>query len=1390
MAIIYQNYHKHTMYSNLRVADSAATYQDYVDRIKELGQTVLTSCEHGFQGHHILVNDIAKANGLKFVLVAEAYWVKDRFEKDRSNCHIILAAKNENGRQCINEILADAVETGFYAQPRIDRELILSLPPKDVLVTTACIAFWRYEDVDDFVLELKEHFKDNFYLEVQYHETDEQRKLNRHILDLHYAHNIPLIMGCDSHFVYLEEASERDNYLESKGVVYEDEEGWYMDMPTGDEAYNRFARQGVLNHDEIMEAIENTNVFLTFEDYQSPIYDTEIKMPTIYPELTQEEKDEKLVNLIWDKWGEEKIKIDQNRWDEYESEIQKELDTIIITKHADYFLLNYEIIREGIRRGGKITLTGRGSAVSFYVNKLLGFTTVDRIAAPVKMFPERFMSPTRVLQTKSLADIDFNCSKQEPFEDAQKYVMGNEHAYVMVALGTLKQLAAWKMYARAKHVDFEISNRVSAGIEKYNMAVKHADDDDKDSIDITKYIPADLVNYYEESKKYQGIITDSKKAPCSYLLYNGNIRREIGLFRAKDNVCCLMDKNLADSHKFLKNDILKVKVVDLYYRIFERLGMEPLSIDELREKCDPLDAAWNMYKIGATCGLNQVEQHGATSMVSRYSPTNISELCGFVAAIRPGFKSMLNTYLDREDFEYGIPSFDKLIQTPEMPNSFVLYQEMAMETLNYAGIDMSECYAIIKAIAKKKVQEVFKRKEEFLKGFAEKIMIEEFVEETKAHELAEQVWQILEDSSGYSFNCCVAGDTKIQKGNPNGRFEPTVEEMYRIMNDKDYATTTGHIHLHKKYQQYGYGTALSMFNDKRIRKNKIVDIRINGIKEIYRVRTESGAFLDCTLNHKFPTPSGKKKLEELYVGDLLYVKGTYEKGNGKNYTFTKGDWYSNLPMPGERGFQLRPDGESVKFFAIRDSKVRHNTPCEHCGCEMTDTFELHHVDGDRAHNDEDNLVWLCNSCHKKAHYAMGRVRQYQKGIPTVLEPIVSIEYLRTDTTYDIEMQDPAHTYISESGLVTSNSHSYSVAGDSLYGAWQKAHHPLTFYECFLQLLDEDGEKDRMAAAREEAQKHFNITFPLFRWGQDNRSIVADKATNSITNSLTSIKGMSQSVADGLYEVAQLGLVSIAEIFVNLKEHGVSMAKIAELIKIDYFAELGNIPTVSRIFQLCELLKWGEAKSIKGEKIPAFKDIALKYTKNTNADGEVTDTYTFTNERVEKFKKQAAAAKRALTKAQKSGEDTEILQGEYDLFCSERDEACRELVMGFLTDCEDFIKAQNLSDLSFVAKAANQLEILGDIDLTTGKEEDRHKLYITDIYPLVAKKTGTVWAYSVKTKSIGRGKLGRWTIKAAKFDIEPVKKGDIIEFDPKTGYYTDRKGDQSYYTLVEYHHVYD
>ena len=169
--ITYQLYHKHSMYTNVRISDSAVQLEKYAIRAKELGHGILSSVEHGWQGHQYETIKLARKYGLKPVIGAEAYWVKNRFEQDRTNCHIILIAKNENGRRALNDILSEANISGFYGQPRIDIPLILSLPADDIIVTTACVAFHRYEDTDEILLQMYNHFKDNFFLEVQPHNT-------------------------------------------------------------------------------------------------------------------------------------------------------------------------------------------------------------------------------------------------------------------------------------------------------------------------------------------------------------------------------------------------------------------------------------------------------------------------------------------------------------------------------------------------------------------------------------------------------------------------------------------------------------------------------------------------------------------------------------------------------------------------------------------------------------------------------------------------------------------------------------------------------------------------------------------------------------------------------------------------------------------------------------------------------------------------------------------------------------------------------------------------------------------------------------------------------------------------------------------------------------------
>ena len=272
-----QNYHKHTSWSNVLVSDCTVSYEDYIKRAKELGHKVISSVEHGYQSNYYVPYELVQNNNeslktkyekgeitkkeyenglLKFVFGAEAYWVKDRkkeypvidkgtgeikkdkngktiTKKDRSNCHIILLAKNEEGRQDINEALSQANIDGYYGQPRVDLELLMNIKPENVMVTTACVAYWEYDDIENITKTLHDHFKDNFFLEVQAHDTEAQRKINRRILELSKRYNIDIIFGYDSHYIYEKDSVERDNYIATRRKNYskdeDDESGWYMD---------------------------------------------------------------------------------------------------------------------------------------------------------------------------------------------------------------------------------------------------------------------------------------------------------------------------------------------------------------------------------------------------------------------------------------------------------------------------------------------------------------------------------------------------------------------------------------------------------------------------------------------------------------------------------------------------------------------------------------------------------------------------------------------------------------------------------------------------------------------------------------------------------------------------------------------------------------------------------------------------------------------------------------------------------------------------------------------------------------------------------------------------------------------------------------------------------
>ena len=71
------NYHRHSEYSNLYTTDSPVHLKDYCTRAKELGHTVLSTVEHGWVGNVFEAKELTAEYGLKLVVGAEFYFVKD-----------------------------------------------------------------------------------------------------------------------------------------------------------------------------------------------------------------------------------------------------------------------------------------------------------------------------------------------------------------------------------------------------------------------------------------------------------------------------------------------------------------------------------------------------------------------------------------------------------------------------------------------------------------------------------------------------------------------------------------------------------------------------------------------------------------------------------------------------------------------------------------------------------------------------------------------------------------------------------------------------------------------------------------------------------------------------------------------------------------------------------------------------------------------------------------------------------------------------------------------------------------------------------------------------------------------------------------------------------------
>lgn len=759
----YNNYHKHTMYSNLRTLDCVVKPIDYINRAKELGHTTYFTTEHGFQGNIYEAFTLCQQNGLKCIYGVEAYYVDDIEDKSsREMYHIMLIAMTENARREINKIMSIANTNGYYYRPRIDLKLLLSLTPSETIITTACIAgrmfkprktektkniigykeatvydsgpgyvdevghiekvpiyetisidedYWK----DNFFEPLRNHFGNNFYLEVQDHNDPSQIEYTKKIITLHRETGVPIIHANDSHYILPEDSKYRDLFLKAKGIVYEEESGFCLDYPDSDTIFARYEKQGVLTREEAEEALQNT---LVFDNAEGIFIDKEFKIPKV----VNGDSNAILRKLINDGWNKEKRNIPKENHKEYIKQIRYEYKIIEDCGMADYFILDHYVVKKAVEEYNAIlTRSGRGSAVSFYINKLLGLTEVDRIAAPIKLYPTRFMSAERILNSRSLPDIDLNFAETSPVVQASKDILGQDGIYYMVAYKPLQESSAFRLWCKSQGMHISEYDEVAKNLENYLEDPKWK-------------------NLIDGSKIFRGVVESVAPSPCSFLLSNDKISEMVGLIKVGDEICCCLDGYNCDVYKFLKNDYLTVSVYQIIHDVYELIGRPIDDINTLIKNCD--DKVWDIYAKGLTTTINQADSDYDKQILKKYKPTNLAELSAYVAAIRPGFASLLNNFVERKPYSTGVKELDDIL---EDSFHYLMYQESIMKYLVWLGMEEKGTYDVIKKIAKKKFkeEELNALKKELLNGWIKNVGTEDGFADT---------WKVVTDAAHYSFN--------------------------------------------------------------------------------------------------------------------------------------------------------------------------------------------------------------------------------------------------------------------------------------------------------------------------------------------------------------------------------------------------------------------------------------------------------------------------------------------------------------------------------------------------------------------------------------------------------------------------------------------------------------
>ncbi len=745
--------HVHTQYS---ILDGASNIKDLIARAADLGMKALAITDHGNMfGVKEFINE-AKARKIKPIIGCEVYVAENsRFEKtgkeDRSGYHLIVLAKNMAGYKNLVKLVSKSYTEGFYYKPRIDKELLVQ-HREGLIVCSAClggevpqvIMNRGVEEAEKIILEFRNWFGDDYYLELQMHPSgdpeidkdvlENQKKVNSHLVEMGRKHGIRLIASNDVHFINESDAGAHDRLIcLNTGKDLDDPDRLRYTrqeyLKGIDEMYELFS--------DVPEAIENTM------EIAGKVEVYELNHHPVMPDFPIPEgftgEDEYLRHLTFE--GAKKRY--QVITDEIRDRIDFELSVIKKMGFPGYFLIVQDFLRAARDMGVSVG-PGRGSAAGSVVAYCNFITDIDPIS--YKLLFERFLNPDRI----SMPDIDIDFD-EEGRDLVLRYVVdkyGKDRVAQIITFGTMAAKMAIRDVARVQKLPLPTADKLAKLVpERPGTSLKMAYKEVRELADARKKGEENVVKTLQFAETLEGSVRHTGLHACGIIISKNELTEHIPVCTSKDTdlLVTQYDGNHVESVGMLKMDFLGLKTLSIIKDALETIEKSRgVKIDFNQIGLDD-EKTYQLFSRGDTTAIFQFESPGMKKHLRDLRPNRFEDLIAMNALYRPGPMEYIPTFIrrkhGREAISFEVPAMEKLL---EDTYGITVYQEQVMLLSQMmAGFSGGQADSLRKAMGKKKKQEMDKLHELFTRGCLENGYEEKVVK---------KIWADWEAFAQYAFN--------------------------------------------------------------------------------------------------------------------------------------------------------------------------------------------------------------------------------------------------------------------------------------------------------------------------------------------------------------------------------------------------------------------------------------------------------------------------------------------------------------------------------------------------------------------------------------------------------------------------------------------------------------